>query len=215
MERNCENKMWRSGLVRVQVGLRRFRTLRAAAAACLLLVCTACGDGGTPAPAGERELTPGGSNPPASDLSPDSGPAALNDADLVAYRAGIAKEIELVREAQKAQASGTPEERAAAMQAQWETATIPKGAEASGLSVDRYRQVRDTVHEVFMTLDFQDKIEGPMSIDLSRVDQATKDRLARDAFSDLPQDSAAALRAHMDRLVPLWIEYVTLTAVAG
>ena len=178
-------------------------------AACLLLLaCAACGDGGTSA-------RPADGDRPTSDLSPDTGPAALNDADLVAYQAGMTKEIELVREAQKAQASGDAQQRAAAMQAQWETATIPQGAEAAGLPVDRYRQVRETVNEVFQTLDFQGKIDGPMSIDLSRVDQATKDRLAQDAFAELPQDSAAALRAHMDRLVPLWIEYVTLTAVAG
>ena len=34
-------------------------------------------------------------------------------------------------------------------------------------------------------------------------------------FSDLPASSAEALRKEMDRLVPAWIEYVNLTAVAG
>ncbi len=52
-------------------------------------------------------------------------------------------------------------------------------------------------------------------MDLSRADAATKERLARDPFADLPPDSAVALRAQMDRLVPVWIDYVRLTAVAG
>lgn len=92
---------------------------------------------------------------------------------------------------------------------------MPQGAEAAGLPVDRYRQVRDAVNEVFETLDFQGKIDGPLSMDMSRADAATKERLARDPFSDLSSGSAAALRARMDRLVPIWAEYVTLTAVAG
>lgn len=97
----------------------------------------------------------------------------------------------------------------------WDTETIPLGAEAAGLPVERYRAVREAVNEVFKTLDFQGKIDGPMQIDLSRVDEATRARVARDPFNDLAPESAAALRAEMDRLVPIWIQYVQLTAVAG
>jgi hypothetical protein len=93
--------------------------------------------------------------------------------------------------------------------------TIAQGAEAAGLPVERYRSIRQTVVETFRTLDFQGKIDGPLSMDLSRADDATKQRLARDPFEALTPPSAAALRAHMDRLVPVWIEYVNLTAVAG
>ena len=42
-----------------------------------------------------------------------------------------------------------------------------------------------------------------------------KARVAGDAFAGLPAESAAALRARMDRLVPVWIEYKKLVAVAG
>jgi hypothetical protein len=34
-------------------------------------------------------------------------------------------------------------------------------------------------------------------------------------FAELPPDTAMALRARMDRLVPLWSEYKKLVAVAG
>jgi hypothetical protein len=51
-------------------------------------------------------------------------------------------------------------------------------------------------------------LRGPVA------DAATR-RLARDTFDDLSSESAAALRARMDRLVPVWIEYISLTAVAG
>ena len=129
---------------------------------------------------------------------------------------GLRREIEAVRAAQKqATVAKNAQERGMAMQAQWEDATVPQGAETAGLPVDRYRELRTTVNEVFKTLDFQDKINGPLSIDLSRVDAATKERLSRDPFSDLPPPSATALRERMDRLVPIWIEYVSLVAVAG
>ncbi len=101
------------------------------------------------------------------------------------------------------------------MQAQWEAATVPLGAEASGLSTARYGEIRDAVNRVFTTLDFQGKIEGPLSIDLERADPETKARVSGDAFAGLPPEAAMALRAKLDRLVPVWIEYKTLVAVAG
>jgi hypothetical protein len=75
--------------------------------------------------------------------------------------------------------------------------------------------VREGVNRVFTTLDFQGKIEGPLSIDLERADPATKARVSGDAFADLSPEAAAALRARMGRLVPVWSEYKTLVAVAG
>ena len=111
--------------------------------------------------------------------------------------------------------AGDPQERGRALQAQFESATIPLGAQAAGLDEEKYRNVRQSVIEVLRTLDFQGKIDGPLSIDLERASEATKARLARDAYADLPPTAAEALRSRIDRLVPVWIEYVTLTAVAG
>ena len=135
---------------------------------------------------------------------------------LHAYERGLKKEVEAVRAAQQRSGTGTTaQERGEAIQASFEEATIPQGAVAAGLPVEEYRELRDTVNGIFRTLDFQGKIDGPLSMDLSRADAATKQRLGRDAFADLSSGSAAALRAQTDRLVPIWIEYVTLTAVAG
>jgi hypothetical protein len=75
--------------------------------------------------------------------------------------------------------------------------------------------VREGVNRVFTTLDFQGKIDGPLSIDLERADPETKARVSGDAFADLPPEAAMALRARIDRLVPLWSEYKKLVAVAG
>jgi hypothetical protein len=61
----------------------------------------------------------------------------------------------------------------------------------------------------------QGKIDGPLSIDLERADPETKARVSGNAFADLPPEAAMALRARMDRLVPLWSEYKKLVAVAG
>ena len=140
----------------------------------------------------------------------------LTSDTLNAYERGLKKEIDAVRAAQqRSGTAATAQERGEAIQASFEDATIPQGAEAAGLSVEEYRGLRDTVNGVFRTLDFQGQIDGPLSMDLSRANAATKERLARDPFADLSAGSAAALRAQMDRLVPVWIEYVTLTAVAG
>lgn len=54
-----------------------------------------------------------------------------------------------------------------------------------------------------------------MSIDLSRVNDEMKAKLAKDPFDALTPAAAALLRARMDRLVPLWTDYVRMTAVAG
>ena len=146
----------------------------------------------------------------------DSKQLAFTDADLDKLERGLRREVDAVKAAQeKAASASTSQERGEAIQAQWETATIPLGAEASGLSEPRYRDVRDGVNRVFTTLDFQGKIDGPLSIDLERADPETKARVSGDAFADLPPEAAMALRARMDRLVPLWSEYKKLVAVAG
>jgi hypothetical protein len=165
-----------------------------------------------------------GSNDPNEDTARASAPAgqddakqvAFTEADLDKFERGLREEIDVVKAAQeKAVSATTAQERGEAMQAQWETATIPLGAEASGLSEPRYRDVRDAVNRVFTTLDFQGKIDGPLSIDLERADPETKARVSGDAFADLPPEAAVALRVRMDRLVPLWSEYKKLVAVAG
>jgi hypothetical protein len=50
---------------------------------------------------------------------------------------------------------------------------------------------------------------------LERADPETKARVSGDAFAGLRPEAATALRARMDRLVPLWSEYKRLVAVAG
>lgn len=147
---------------------------------------------------------------------PDRARVELTAENLTGLRRGLQRELEAVRAAQQRTTSAkTAQERGEAIQASFEQATIPLGAEAAGLPVDEYRAVRDTVDEIFRTLDIQGKIDGPMSMDMSRVDEATRQRLNRDPFLGLSDVSAAALRAQMDALVPAWAEYVRQTAVAG
>ena len=140
----------------------------------------------------------------------------FTESDLDQLERGLRTEIDAVRAAQKKAASAaTPQERGQAMQAQWETATIPAGAAASGLAEPRYRDIRDKVDRAFTILDFQGKIDGPLEIDLARADADMKARVNGDAFAELPREAADALRARMDRLVPVWIDYKKLVAVAG
>jgi hypothetical protein len=142
--------------------------------------------------------------------------APFTEADLDQFERGFRAEIAAVQAAQKEAASATDvEQRGKAILAQNEEVTAPAGAKAAGMSEARYAEVRAAVNEVFTTLDFQGKIDGPLSIDLDRASAAMKARVSRDAFANLPAQSAAALRARMDRLVPLWIEYEKMVAVAG
>jgi hypothetical protein len=178
-----------------------------------ILLSTACGG---------KDAEDGGAGAPAASAAPDAGgtegerAATFTEADLDAYKRGFAREIELVREAQeRARTATTPQARAEAAQAGWETATIPGGAEAAGMPLERYREIRETVHHVMQTLDFQGKIDGPMSMDTTNAPPEMRRRLTSDAYEGLPASSAAALRARMDGLVPLWSEYINLVAVAG
>ena len=163
----------------------------------------------------DAELT--GRKPPPGAQSRTAEPSLPITAEaLAAYERGLKKEIEAVRTAQQRSSSAkTAQERGEAIQAAFETATVPLGAQAAQLPEPQYRQLREKVNDIFRTLDIQGKIDGPISMDLSRVDAATKERLSRDPFGDLSAESAAELRKHMDRLVPVWIEYINLTAVAG
>lgn len=183
------------------------RTCTVAAITVVLFGVAACG-GNNPNEEAASTSAPAGQD--------DSKQVAFTEADLDQFERGLRREIDAVKAAQaKAASAPTAQERGEAIQAQWEMATIPLGAEASGLSEQRYRDVRAEVNRVFTTLDFQGKIDGPLSIDLERADAETKARVSGDAFADLPPAAATALRARMDRLVPVWSEYTTLVAVAG
>ena len=149
--------------------------------------------------------------------SPESGGLVdFNESDLDLYERGFAKEIEIISAArERAMNASTPAERSAAMQAQWEDQSAPAAASAAGIPEERYRHTRRAVHEVFRTLDFKGEIDGPMQMDMSRASEETKARLAKDPFDALTPTAASALRARMDRLVPVWINYVKMTAVGG
>jgi hypothetical protein len=184
---------------------------RVASLVLYVLLAAGCGSNNP-----ENAPAAGTGSPPEADETVSTTRTEITADDLVAYERGIRRESAAVRAAQQAAAAATDaQERGRAMQAQWDTATIPLGAEASGLRENRYRAVRLVVHDLLRDLDFKGEIDGPMSIDLERADAATKARLARDAYADLDPASAAALRAAIPRLTPAWVEYVKLTAVAG
>jgi hypothetical protein len=188
------------------------------AAAVLLILCAGCGGGSEPSTSPvTAEQTPAAAAEQRSPTAVSGKPlVALTTEKLDAYERGLKKEIEAVRAAQELSRNAkTSEERGKAIEASFEHVTIPQGAAAAGMPVRDYGDLREVVNGIFQTLDFQGKIDGPLSIDLSRVDAAMKERLSRDPLAELPPQSAEALRANMGRLVPVWIEYMNLTAVAG
>lgn len=145
--------------------------------------------------------------------SPSIGFAA---AELEAYEKGLAQETALVLAAkERGDTAKTAEARAAAAQDQWESSTIPGGAAAAGIPVERYRAVRKAVNRVLETLDFQGKIDGPSELDMEHATPEMKRRLGVDAFPELDPASASVLRARMGTLVPIWIRYMRLVAVNG
>ena len=140
----------------------------------------------------------------------------MTEANVQTLGKGLARAAAIVRAArERADNAKTPEERGQAAQDQWEDRTIPGGAQAAGLPVERYREIRKAVNHVLETLDFQGKIEGPLEIDVEHASPEMKQRLTSDACSELRPDSAAALRAQMDKLVPIWVRFMQLTALNG
>ena len=197
---------------------------RPAAARALLLVpllaltAAGCGQGaGTDdTAAADRTADTAGAAPAADVASGDEAPYAFTEADLDAWERGLAHEIALVRAAQaRASAAATPQARGEAIQAQWAEATVPQAAQQLGAAGAHYAATRRTVHHVLETLDFQGKIDGPMQLDTTRLAPKQRARLTVDPYAGLAPASAAALQARLDRVVPRWIEYVNLTAVAG
>jgi len=180
----------------------------------LAILFTACGEktaetstAATTSPAAEVTTEASGESTPA---------LAFTEAELDAYVRGLRREIEAAQAAQRnAAAATTPAERGRAIQASWETATMPLGAETAGLPVERYTELRTALDQILRTLDHQEKIDGPTSIDLQHADEATKARVARDPFADLPPAAATALRAKLAAVTAVWSEYVQLTAVGG
>ena len=195
----------------------RYRRLAALA---LVVTITACTRETPPADKGSDTAISGSgrSVPPAigTGTATEAAPFAFTDADLDAYEKGMRKEIELVKAA-KAQGDSakTPAERGAASQAAFESSTAPAAAQAIGASVERYQSTRRTVNRVFETLDFQGKVSGPMEIDTAHASPDMKKRLSSDPFSELAPASAAALKARLDTLSRVWIEYMNLVAVNG
>jgi membrane-bound lytic murein transglycosylase len=170
-------------------------------------------------------LLPKETSATAADESPQSSSAGvgarvdvveLSEADLDAFERGFAKEIELVLAAMKKGAEATtPEERGEAEREALQERTAPEAARAVGLTPDRYLAIREPVTTVLETLDLRGDIAAPMAIDPAQVTPELRKRLDGDPFASLSPASATAVRARLDRLVPLWTRYVVLGAMAG
>lgn len=157
--------------------------------------------------------------PPADNgngLPAPSSLVSLTAADVDGFVKGITKETHLVREGQeRANRATTPVERGNAIQSTFEENTMKGAVEASGLPLERYRMVRQTLSRLLTTLDFQGKIDGPQSVDTAMADADMKARLASDPYSVLDSGSAELVKSRMSEIAPAWIQYITLTATNG
>ena len=182
----------------------------------VVLVITACTSADTKGTADSATKTyDAETGAPATPVTSAS-PVSLTAADLDGFEKGLAREIYLVKDGQeRARRATTAVERGNAIQSTFEENTMSKAVPESGLSLERYRLVRQTLSRLLTTLDFQGKIDGPQSVDTAHADAEMKSRLASDPYSALDPASAELLKGRMDRIVPLWIEYINLTVVGG
>jgi hypothetical protein len=182
-----------------------------------IVVTTACSRSeSTPAAADTAATAAQTGSVPSAEESAPGGALTLTAADLDGFEKGLAREVELVRAATaRILKATTPEEGNAAREGMLPEKTAAEAASVTGLTSERYRVVRETVHGILRTLDFQGKIDGPMSIDTARASASMRQMLASDPYAALDPAGAAALKARLDRIVPVWAEYVNLTAVAG
>ena len=135
-------------------------------------------------------------------------PLTLTAADLDGFEKGIARETQLVKEAQeRSRTATTPQARGEAIQATFEDNTISAAAPVTGLSPERYKLVRETLSKIMTTLDFQGKIDGPQSVDTARAGPDMKARLSSDPYAALDPAGAEALKARLDRITPVWVDY--------
>lgn len=134
--------------------------------------------------------------------------APLTDANLEAYARALAKQAEIIRRPGRGTHYGVT---ISAYDMEGETGEV---LEAAGMTVEEYQAVDGQVQPVFTTLNFKGEIGPPRSIDLDASPE-WRERLEGDPFDTLPDESAAALRRHMDTLVPLWSDVVGLTAQHG
>ena len=191
-----------------------YRFGRVAAGLLLITTLAACGRGDSNASEDTSTAADSASEDVVAAGTTENGPIALSAADFDGFEKGIARETQLVRAATERSANAaTSQERGEAIQAGFEHNTIVAAAPVTGLSVERYKLVRETLSRLLTTLDFQGQIDGPQSVDTSRADEATKLRLAGDPYSALDSASAVELKSRMSRIVPLWIAYVNLTAL--
>ena len=192
-------------------------SIRLTLTAATILAAIAC-SGDKSADNADTGRAPAGAEP-ANEGAPTSeaaGPLTLTAADLDGFEKGITRETQLVKEAQeRSRAATTPQARGEAIQAAFEDNTISAAAPVTGLSPERYKLVRETLSTIMTTLDFQGKIDGPQSVDTARAGPAMKARLSSDPYAALDPAGAEALKARLDRIVPVWVEYITLTAVGG
>lgn len=165
---------------------------------------------------GDTKTSDAPSETPATPTPAAAATLSLTAADLDGFEKGIAHEIELVKQGQlRASRATTAVERGNAIQSTFEENTMAKAVEASGLPLERYRLVRQTLSRLLTTLDFQGRIDGPQSVDTAHADAEMKARLASDPYAALDPASAELLKGRLDHIAPLWIEYVNLTVVGG
>lgn len=178
------------------------RTLLAGLLAATLAVgCSGEPEGNGTAATGDRTVT-------RATAAADTEAPVLTDANLEAYARALAKQAEIIRRPGRGTHYGVT---VSAYDLEGESGEV---LEAAGMTAQEYRAVDRVVDPVFTTLNFQGEIGPPRSIDLEAAPE-WKERLEGDPFADLAPESAAALRRHMDTLVPLWSDIVGLTAQHG
>jgi hypothetical protein len=125
------------------------------AAACLLAAVVACGRGrdsgdanrsGEDAPDTVASADGGATEQPAPPASAEAASAPLTTADIDRWERGLAGELEAVRAAAARLKTATSgEDTLSAMMGVQEASTIPAGAKAAGVDLERYKVIRSNL----------------------------------------------------------------------
>lgn len=140
-----------------------------------------------------------------SDVGPapaSSSTSALTVEDIERWERGIEAEIEAVAEAEESMNNATTEEETAnAMIEATEQSTLEEGAEAAGVSEDRYRFIRSTLSSAVKYLT---PLENEM--DVSQMPESTIEQFEQSRRASLDQMSNVLPAEVVDALRPQALE---------
>lgn len=170
------------------------------------MLVAGCGSDETNSPSAETMADEGASSPedsPALQTPKESTSAPLTVEDIDRWQRGMEAELQAVQEAEESLSrAATSEDTLSAMMAANDMSTRAAGAQAAGVSEDRYQFIRTTFSSAVRYLSPLEDEMDVSQMSASMIEQFEKDRQASlDQMSNvLPADVLEALRTRAAEL---------------